>query len=125
MTLEESIKIYNKLANNERIKQFEDARSLILEEMNSRKPELEFYKPSEKYHYYIEKPYEELVFKNDKVIKRQHGYSAIGKNRVSTVNFCLSLCNYSKEEIIKIIEEHIKEDNKIYIEELLEEEINE
>ena len=111
MELEEAIKIYNRLASDERIREFEEARSLILKEMNSRKPELEFYKPSNKYHYYIEKPYEELTFENDKVIKRQHSYSAIGENKISKINFCLSLCNYSKEEIIKIIENHIKEDN--------------
>lgn len=111
MELEEAIKIYNRLATNERIRQFEEARSLILKEMDSRKPELEFYKSSNKYAYYIEKPYEKLTFQNNKVIKRQHSYSAIGKNKTSTINFCLSLCDCSKEEIIKIIEKNIKEDN--------------
>ena len=112
MELEEAIRIYNKIADNEKVRQFEEARSLILKEMNIRKPELEFYKSSNKYNYYIEKPYEELTFEDNKVVKRQHSYSAIGKNKVSTTNFCLSLCNYSKEQIVKIIENSIKQDNK-------------
>lgn len=112
MNLKEAIKTYNSLNGNEIIKQFEEARHLIIEEMANRKPELEYYKSSNKYKYYIEKPYEKITFENGKAIKKKRNYSAIAKSKTSTVNFCLSLCNYSREDIIKLIEKHIKEDNE-------------
>lgn len=41
------------------------------------------------------------------------------ENGNSKLNFCLSLCQYSKDKIIDIIENEIKEDNKEYLKELL------
>lgn len=41
------------------------------------------------------------------------------ENGNSKSNFCLSLCKYSKDKIINIIENQIKEDNEKYLKELL------
>ena len=114
MKLEEAIEIYNSLHNNESIRLYREAVSILLEEMNKRKPELKYFKSSNKYDYYIEQPYEEMSFGVNGIEFRQHSYSGVGKakNGKSTVNFCLSLCNYSEEKIMTIIEKYIIEDNK-------------
>jgi hypothetical protein len=113
MKLEEAIKIYNKYHNDEIIKEFDEARSILVEEHHKRKPKQVFYKSSELYDYYIEEPYEELTFGTNGVEFKQHYYSAVGKRKdgKSTSYFCVSLCKYTKEKIIEMIEEHIKKDN--------------
>ena len=104
MKIKKAIEIYNKYKDDEKIKNFEIARSIILKEMNNRKPEREFYMSTSKGEYYIEKPYKELYFGKNGIEERQRSYSVILKTKKSTLNFCLSLCGYSKEDIIKIIE---------------------
>ena len=113
MKLEEAIEVYNSLYKNENIELYHKAISVLLEETNKRKPEQEYFKSSNKYDYYIEKPYEEMYFGTTGIEFRQHSYNAIGKSKgYGTVNFCLSLCNYSLEKIMTIIENHIIEDNE-------------
>lgn len=41
------------------------------------------------------------------------------ENGNSELNFCLSLCKYSKDKIVDIIENQIKEDNEKYLKEEL------
>ena len=113
MKLEEAIEIYNALHNTESIKLYNKAIHILLEEMDKRKPEQEYFKSSNKYDYYIEQPYKEMFFGKNGIEFQQHSYNAIGKSKgYGTVNFCLSLCNYSEEKIMTIIENHIIEDNK-------------
>lgn len=113
MKLEEAIEVYNSLYKNKSIKLYNDAIAVLLEEMNKRKPEQEYFKSSNKYDYYIEKPYEEISFGTNGIEFKQHSYNAIGKSKgYGTINFCLSLCNYSLEKIMTIIENHIIEDNE-------------
>ena len=113
MNLEEAIEVYNSLRNSETIKLYNKAIPILLEEMDKRKPQQEYFKSSNKYDYYIEQPYEEMFFGTNGIEFRQHSYNGIGKNKGNgTINFCLSLCNYSEEKIMTIIENHIIEDNK-------------
>lgn len=79
--VQKAIKTYNRLYQSPRIREFEDARSLLLKEMYNRKPEIEYYKSSNLYDYYIEKPYISLEFSRDEIIEKQKGFNAIGKNR--------------------------------------------
>lgn len=79
--VQKAIKTYNRLHQSPRIIEFEDARSLLLKEMDNRKPEIEYYKSSNLYDYYIEKPYISLEFSRDGIIEKQRGFNAIGKNR--------------------------------------------
>lgn len=121
MNIEEAIKIYNLYVNNEKIKKFEEARSTLLAEMEERKPELEYYKSSNLYDYYIENPYKSLEFSESKIVEVQRNYSCIAKGRkdASEIHFCMSLCKIGRDEIIRMIENHIKEDNEKYLKELL------
>ena len=113
MKIEEAIEVYNSLHNNKSIKLYNEAIHVLLEEMDKRKPELVYFKSSNKYDYYIERPYEEMYFAENGIEFRQHSYNVIGKGKgYGTINFCLSLCNYSQEEIMTIIENHIIEDNE-------------
>ena len=113
MKLEEAIKIYDSLHKNESIKLYNKAINVLLEEMNKRKPEEEYFKSSNKYDYYIRQPYEEIVFGENGVEFRQHSYDCVGKGKgEGCIYFCLGLCNYSQEEIMEIIDEHIVKDNE-------------
>lgn len=121
MEIKEANSIYNKLFQNTKIREFEKARSLLLEERENRKPETEYYKSSNLYDYYILKPYTSIEFGKNGIIEEQRDFDCIAKGRKnkSELHFCLSLCKISKDEIIKIIENHIKEDNEKYLKELL------
>lgn len=114
MELKEAIEIYNSLHNNESIKLYNKAIPILLEEMDKRKPEQKYFKSSNKYDYYIEQPYEEMFFSENGIEFKQHYYNAIAKakNGKSTLNHCLSLCKYSEEKIMTIIEKDIMEDNE-------------
>lgn len=62
MTIEQAIEIYNQCFNNEAIKKYEEARHVILEESNNRKPKKVLYASSKKNDYYLELPYEDIRF---------------------------------------------------------------
>ena len=120
--IKEAISIYNKLFQNTKIRAFEKARSLLLEEMKNRRPEVEYYKSSILYDYYILKPYASIEFCKSGIIEQQRDFDCIAKGRKdkSELHFCLSLCKMNRNEIIEVIENHIKKDNKKYLKESLE-----
>lgn len=78
---------------------------------------LEYYKSSKKYDYFIELPYEEFgLLGNGKYGFKQHGFSykgkGIGAHKKWSTYGCVSLCNYTKEEIKNMIDKCIESDNK-------------
>lgn len=113
MNIEEAITIYNQYQNNEEIKKYEEARSIILREMENRKPKKEYYKSSKKKHYYLELPYENINITSKGIEKQNNSYNIIYQaiNSNESGNYCLSLCGYSKEKMINLIEKDIIEDN--------------
>ena len=116
MNVEKAIETYNKLHNNNIVKAFLEAQNMIVKEIR-KEQERKHYKSSNKYDYYIELPYKTIeLYPNAHY--RQHTYNAIyvksGKSPNNySGNFCLSLCNYSKEKIIELIEKRIKNDNEV------------
>lgn len=121
MKLNEAIRIYNLFFDSPKVKQFEEARRLILEEMSNRKPREEYYKSSNLYDYYILYPYKALEFSKEGIEEVEHCFDCVGRGRQSKseIHFCLSLCKMSKNEIIEMIDNHIKEDNEKYLQELM------
>ena len=122
MELEEAIRTYNLFEDSPKIRQFEEARHFLLEEMKNRKPREEYYKSSNLYDYYILYPYKSLEFSENKIMEVERNYDCIGKGRQSKSerHFCLSLCKMSQNEIIELIENQIKEDNEKYLKEVFE-----
>lgn len=116
MELEEAIRVYNELRNNKDVERYCEALHIVCQEWDKAKPELEFYKSSNKYDYYIELPYKQLtVFGDGKTGYRNNGFNYIGKGingNKSSLNGCVGLCNNSKEEVMKSIDRSIEEDNK-------------
>lgn len=115
MTLDKAIETYNELHDNEIVKKFNEANSIVINEILKQKPKKTYYKSSVKFDYYIEEPYEKLEITANGISIRKCGFNGIGtgiggNNR--WLNFCLSFCNYSKEKIIEIIEKHIRKDNE-------------
>ena len=75
----------------------------------SRKPETEFYKAACGYEYTIELPYDELLVSHDKAWMKHHDYSFTYKDPDGRVfNTCLSLCGYSREDIVEMIDKRIE-----------------
>lgn len=79
--------------------------------------QLEYYKSSKKYDYYIESPYEEFIpLNNGKYGFRQNGYSycgkGIGNHKGWSRSGCVSLRNYTKSEIKNMIDQSIERDNE-------------
>lgn len=77
------------------------------------------------YRYYLNSmfwTYERLELSENKITEVERNYDCIGKGRQSKLerHFCLSLCKISQNEIIELIENHIKEDNEKYLREVLE-----
>lgn len=120
MEIEEAIKTYNELYDNENVKKYNETLHIILKETN-KKPEREYYKSSNTHDFYIELPYKRLALTSEGAKYEEHGYNAIFTPRKDRIlpdktkyggNFCLSLCKYSREKIQEFIEDHIREDNK-------------
>ena len=120
MEIEEAIKTYNELYDDENVKRYNETLGVILKETD-KKPEKEYYKSSNIYDYYIEFPYKRLCLTSEGAKYEEHGYNAIFKKKKDRIfpgkyygggNFCLSLCKFSKEEIEQLIEERIERDNK-------------
>lgn len=114
MELKEAIEIYNERFCDRDIKEFEEARNVILKEMEKRKPKEEYYKSSSKYDYYIELPYEKILLTNCGVTFKQCGYNGIAKRKGENewvINHCQSYCNLSKEEIKEWLDSDIKNDD--------------
>lgn len=113
MNLKEAIKIYNELHDKEEIKKYYEALHIVYEKMRNCKPKTEYYKSSLTRDYYIEHPYMELTINKGKAVYKKHEYSCISesKDKKTCSNYCLSLCRYNREEIEKLIEKEIVNDN--------------
>lgn len=120
MEIEEAIKTYNELYDDENVKKYNETLHIILNETD-KEPEREYYKSSNTHDYYIELPYKRLALTSEGAKYEEHGYNAIFTPRKNKIlpgktkycgNFCLSLCKYSREKIKEFIEDHIREDNK-------------
>lgn len=118
LTKEEILKYAERLAELEELDVIKEYRQVVSEVVSYPKgePELEYYKSSDLYDYYIELPYERFDYKYDKYQFIKHNYNYIGKGigikKGWTRNACLSLCKYSKEEIMAMIDKEIIEDNE-------------
>ena len=113
MNLKEAIKIHNELQDTEEIKRYTEALNIVVKNIN-KKATTEYYKSSNKNDYYIELPYRRLeINAKGKAVYRKRGYNCLCKSldKKSSTNFCLSLCNYTRQDIENLIERHIKEDN--------------
>ena len=113
MNLKEAIKIHNELKDTEEVKAYTEALNIVVKNLD-KKPPIEFFKSSNKNNYFIELPHKKLVINKDgKAVYRQYGYSALYKSldEKSESNFCLSLCNCTRQDIEKLIERHIEQDN--------------
>lgn len=112
-TLEDVIAEYTELANSEEVKGYlkvSDELRRIQHKQFSDRPELELYKSVCGYKFYIELPYDELLIMTKKVDVKHYGYSYRYEHPDGTTTYsCLSLCGYSKERIIEMIEKSIEE----------------
>lgn len=118
LTKEEILKCAERLAELEEldiIKEYNDVFTKLVNYPRG-EPELEYYKSSDLYDYYIELPFEKFIRRDGKYQFVQHYYSYIGRQKGKksgwVINACLSLCGYSKEEIMEMIDEVIIEDNE-------------
>ena len=113
MEIQEALNFVNRHMDNEFIKTYFDALNAISNFELENQDEFEFYKSSSIYDYFIELPKQriEYNFKEYKISKT--GYSFIGTSKTGTgsVNYCLSYCGRSKEDVIKMIEANIIKDN--------------
>ena len=112
MNLKEAIKIHNELEDNEQVQKYLEALSIVVKELD-RKAKVEYYKSSSIKDYYIELPYKQLTINSDgKAVYRKHSYNCIYKykNEKAHGNYCLSLCNYTKEYIEQLIDNAIIKD---------------
>lgn len=118
LSKEEILKYAERLAELEELDVIKEYNEVVHEVVNypKGKPELEYYKSSALYDYYIELPYEEFGYRYDKYQFIQHNYNYVGKGINNKKGWkqdaCLSLCKYSKEEIMERIDESIIEDNE-------------
>lgn len=103
--IQKSIKTYNKLRNNRKVKNYKLV-TKIVESIAEKQPERKYWKSTKTNDYYIELPYEKLV-PTKKGVKYEHrGYNCIyckkGANPKDVIgwgNFCLSLCNLTEEQL--------------------------
>lgn len=78
-------------------------------EYYSTKPKTEFYKAACGYEYTIELPYDELLVSHERAWTRHHDYSFTYKDPDGrNFNTCLSLCGYSRKDIVEMIDKHIE-----------------
>ena len=106
--LKEEIEIYNRLHKDETIKEYEKARSKLLEYSYKGNVEKELYKSVNGTDYFIELPYEVIRFTEDGIIIRQYKYDGSYTNGKTSTHYCLGLCNKTKEQIITNLERDIK-----------------
>lgn len=113
-----ALEIYNETKDDSVVKAHYEALSRIMEYMNKEenKPKQEYVGCSKKYYYFLELPFEQLtMLSNGEYGFKQNGYNVIGKKEKDSksynLNSCLSLCNKTKEEMIKLAEKYIEQDN--------------
>ncbi|WP_040463277.1 hypothetical protein [Amedibacillus dolichus] len=117
LSKEEILKCADRLQELEKLDVVKEFRYVLHEVVNypQEEPKQEYYKSSKIRDYYIKLPYEEFtILDNGKYGFKKHSYDAIGKKKdnKSTLYLCLSLCNYSKEQIMQYIDKHIKEEDE-------------
>lgn len=113
-----AIKIYNETKDDSIVIAHYNAFSKIIEYEKSKEnnPKEEYIGCSKKFFYFLELPFECLeMLEHGKYGFRKRGYNVIGKkeknSKYHSLNCCRSLCNETREDMIKLIEECIKEDN--------------
>lgn len=111
-TLEDAIAEYVELSTSQDVKrhrEVSDELRKIQREQFRDEPELEFYKESNGYEFYLELPYDELCIYSDKVDVKHHGYSYMYKNPNGGSTYsCSSLCGYSREKIVGMLDANIE-----------------
>ena len=117
MNIEEAIKFVNEHQNDELIKKYESARSLVLKEYEDSREKRNneiYYKSSKKYDYFLVPPHKELGVNEGKWCYEEIGWDANGHklNGKRVLYFCLSLCKLTEEQIKLRVERAIKEDNE-------------
>lgn len=109
----ELIDDYIMFANDPLVKAYIECNNELIKRMTeyySNEPQTEFYKAACGYEYTIELPYDELHVARDRAWIKHHDYSFTYKIPDGRVfNACLSLCGYSREEIVEIIERRIEQ----------------
>ena len=112
MPIEELIDEYAMLAKDPIVMAYIEASKELMKRQGrdySEDPEKEFYKAACGYEYTIELPYDELRVGYDGAWLKHHSYSFTYKEPGGrTWDTCLSLCGYSREEIIGMIEARIE-----------------
>jgi len=112
MPIEQLMEEYATLAKDPLVMDYIKASDELMTRVSrdySREPETEFYKAACGYEYTIELPYDELYVSYDKAWIRHHAHSFKYKEPDGkTWNACLSLCGYSREEIVGMIEKRIE-----------------
>lgn len=113
-----AIEIYNETKDDSIVKAHYNALSKIIEcERNEENnPKKEYIGCSKKFFYFLELPFERLEMLNHGEYGfKKHGYNVIRKkeknSKYPSLNYCRSLCNETREDMIKLIEERINEDN--------------
>jgi len=106
----ESMETYNELIDSEVVKKFLKAQHVI-NEVWSRTVEYEVYKKVGKYSLLIELPYDTFWFSGNKLITKHYGYDGkiLSDDNKRSVHFCASLCKYSKESVMKLLDDRIVE----------------
>ena len=112
MPIEQLMEEYATLAKDPLVMDYIEAGDELMTRVSrdySREPETEFYKAACGYEYTIELPYDELYVSYDKAWVKHHDYSFKYKDPDGKTYYsCLSLCGYSREEIVGMIDKRIE-----------------
>jgi hypothetical protein len=112
MPIDELMGEYSALANDPIVMAYNECGDELMKrrtEDYSVEPKTEFYKAACGYEYTIELPYDELHIGYDKAWMKHHGFSFTYKDPDGRVfNACLSLCGYSREDIVEMIDKRIE-----------------
>ena len=110
--IEELIEEYSMLAKDPLVIAYINAGEELRKRAQSdytHEPEREFYREACGYEYTIELPYDELFIGRDKAWIEHNDYSFSYKNpNGGSCYACLSLCGYSREEVVEMIEKRIR-----------------
>ena len=110
ITTDKLIEEYSMLAEDPLVADYIAIREELFKRANKdgREQKTEFYKEACGYEYILELPYDELVICNSKAWVSHHSYSFKYKEPSGrTFDACLSLCGYTREQIISMIDKRI------------------
>ena len=105
-----AIETYKSLKDNGIVKEYQEALNIVLhpedyDDAFARKREI--IKETPNYKLVLCLPYKEIMWDGG---IRQHSYDGkIEYDEICCIYLCLSLCNYSREEIIKRLEDRVEE----------------